>query len=38
LLNAQVFFEIFDWNPISIKDTIVESGIAVKKIIDQRAN
>jgi dihydroflavonol-4-reductase len=30
--------EIFDWNPISIKDTIVESGIAVKKIIDQRAN
>ena len=30
--------EIFDWNSISIKDTIVESCIAVKKIIDQRAN
>ena len=30
--------EIFDWNPISIKDTIVDSAIAVKKIIDQRAN
>jgi dihydroflavonol-4-reductase len=26
--------ELFDWNPISIKDTIEESGLAVKKILD----
>ena len=28
--------EIFDWNPISIKETIVESGMAVKKILEKK--